>query len=93
MWYELWDGETGNRVGKYPTEEAALRAIIEDVGLYGADSEAIVSLGLLQRDPDHLQDRLIAEGRALVERARALGDTAGAKGVEPTPEHAKHPSH
>jgi len=71
MWYELWDSDTGNRVGKYPTEEAALRALIEDIRLYGREAQVIVSLGLLQRDPDRQQDRLIAEGSALVERALA----------------------
>ena len=71
MWYELWDSETGNRVGKYPTEDAALRAVLEDIRRYGRDARAIVSLGLLQRDPDRQQGRLIAEGTALVERALA----------------------
>ena len=42
MWYELWDSDTGNRVGNYPTEEAALRALIEDIRLYGRESQVIV---------------------------------------------------
>jgi len=52
MWYELWDGETGNRVGKYPTEEATLGAVLEDIRLYGRDSAATrpgASAGLLDR--------------------------------------------
>ncbi|HEY8885846.1 MAG TPA: hypothetical protein VIO35_11075, partial [Chloroflexota bacterium] len=62
MWYELWDNDTGNRVGNYPTEVAALRAFLEDIRLYGRDAPAIVSIGLLQRDPNRRQDLLIAEG-------------------------------
>jgi hypothetical protein len=69
MWYELWDSETGNRVGKYPTEDAALHAVLEDIRVHGRDSEVVLTLGLLRRDPDDL----IAEGPALVERALAIG--------------------
>jgi hypothetical protein len=91
MWYELWDRETGNRVGKYPTEEAALRAVLEDIGRYGRSAGEIVSLGLLQRDPEHRQDRLVAEGAALVERALAVADLDRGNGVATTPEPAKQP--
>jgi hypothetical protein len=69
MWYELWDGETGNRVGTYPTEDAALQALTEDIARYGRESEAILTLGLLRRDPDSSREALIAEGTALAERA------------------------
>ncbi|GEM_PF-3449738 len=69
MWYELWDAETGNRVGAYPTEEAALRAVAEDVVRYGRESEAMLALGLLRRDPDGQRSALIAEGAELVDRA------------------------
>jgi hypothetical protein len=51
VWYELWDGETGNRVGRYESEQAALAAVAEDVGRYGPDSDAVQTLGLLRRDP------------------------------------------
>jgi hypothetical protein len=71
VWYELWDSETGNRVGKYPTEQAALEAVAEDVTRYGRDSEAVLTLGLLRRDPDDL----VAEGVTLVERALACTAT------------------
>src|SRR5438552_1501252 len=91
MWYVLWDGGTGNRVGRYPTEEAALRAILEDIRSYGRDAAAIVSLGLLQRDPDRRRDRLIADGTGLVELALALGGRDSADGVALTTEPAKGP--
>jgi hypothetical protein len=93
MWYELWDGDTGNRVGKYPTEEAALYALVEDIRLYGRDAQVIVSLGLLQRDPHHRQDRLIAEGTTLVERALALAGADSANGLAETTEPAERSSH
>lgn len=72
--YELWDGETGNRVGVYPTEEAALRALAEDVARYGRESEEITALALLQRDSDGHGAALIAEGAALIERALATAN-------------------
>ncbi len=67
MWYELWDSETGNRIGTYPTETEALEAVYEDVCVYGADSDAILSLGLVGCDPGGRRDGLIAEGMALVD--------------------------
>jgi hypothetical protein len=93
MWYELWDSDTGNRVGKYPTEEAALHALIEDIRLYGREAQAIVSLGLLQRDPDRQQDRLIAEGSVLVERALAAVGMDTAISAALVTEPAKGPGH
>jgi hypothetical protein len=92
MWYELWDNDTGNRVGNYPTEVAALRAFLEDIRLYGRDAQVIVSVGLLQRDPDRQQDRLIAVGIALVERALALAGADSANGLAATTEPAERPS-
>lgn len=71
MWYELWDGDTGNRVGTYPTEGEALQAVAEDIARYGRESETILTLGLLRRDPTERDDALVAEGAALVERAVA----------------------
>lgn len=58
--YELWDGETGNRVGFYQTRDAALRAAAETVRSEGADSDAVCTLGLLG------PEGLIAQGPALV---------------------------
>ena len=71
MWYELWDGETGNRVGTFPTEEAALRSVGGETARDGQGSEAVLTLGLLRRDAEVGGDALVAEGAALVERALA----------------------
>jgi hypothetical protein len=72
MWYELWDGETGNRVGTYASEGDALRAVLADVHRYGRGSKALTSLGLLRSDPENKQGCLIAKGPELVERSLAL---------------------
>ncbi len=92
MWYELWDSDTGNRVGKFPNEEAALRALLEDIDLYGRDAQVIVNVGLLQRDSDHRQDRVIAEGMSLVERALALANSDGANDLAGSAQPADQPS-
>jgi len=74
--YELWDGETGNRVGAYATEDAALQALAEDVARYGRESEANTALALLLRDSDGQGAALIAEGATLIERALATSNRA-----------------
>lgn len=73
VWYELWDAETNNRVGRFETEDAALAAVREDVQRYGRDADAVTSLGLIAHDPARVAGGLIAEGPALVERALARG--------------------
>jgi len=75
MWYELWDSETGNRVGVYSTEDAALRSVLDDITTYGSGAKEIISLSLLQRDPEHLKDRVLVEGAALADRALALNES------------------
>jgi hypothetical protein len=75
MWYELWAGDTGNRVGAYPTEGEALQAVVEDIARYGRKSEAILALGLLRRDPKRRDDALPAEGVLLAQRALAAAMT------------------
>ena len=69
MWYELWDFETGNRIGRYPTEEAALDDVRHDIKLHGRDSDVVTTLGLFQHDPLMIGGGVIAEGPALVDRA------------------------
>jgi hypothetical protein len=69
--YQLWDLATGNCVGAFDSEAAALaevRAGVDEDGEASFDAVALLHAG--QR-PDEIQP--IAEGRALV--ARALIDT------------------
>jgi hypothetical protein len=70
--YELWDGGTGNQIGLYESEREALRDVARDVEEYGASSYATV--GLLERHGD-LDGQLLAEGDALVARAKAAFPT------------------
>jgi hypothetical protein len=65
--YALLELETGNFVGFYETERAALEDVIDSIDRYGADS--VDTLALAYSTPGDVQP--IAEGAALVERARA----------------------
>lgn len=74
MWYELWDGETGNLIGTYNTEAEALQAVRAEVGAYGRDSESVTSLALLRRKVRTVEGstqpaKVVAEGAALIQRA------------------------
>ena len=77
MGYELWDPETGNRIGTYRSERAALRDVADTVRRYGAHSTEALSLGLVG------PGGLIAQGQALVERALAA-ETAGRQARRPS---------
>jgi len=43
--YELWDTETSNLVGTYPTERAALAIVRSAVRAHGPDAFATIALG------------------------------------------------
>ncbi len=78
--YELMERTTGSLVGTYPSEELALRAVLETVNLSGEEAIASIALGL--DDPSGVTDgKLIAEGAALVRLARARHDVA--RGLTP----------
>jgi len=81
MWYELWDGETGNRVGKFNTREEALRSVEEDVRRYGRESDAVLSLALVYRNSEDTKDQPLVLGKDLIDLALAaiVADTAPAK--------------
>jgi hypothetical protein len=65
--FELWETTTGNLMGTYPTEEAALAAVRRAIT---AGRAYVRSLALGYEDGLG-GTRAIAEGDALVERARA----------------------
>jgi hypothetical protein len=67
MRYELWDTDTGNRVGSFESEGAALVAVRDDVRKYGRDSDEIRCLGLLKRGARG--SAVIAQGTDLASRA------------------------
>jgi hypothetical protein len=70
MVYELWDAESANLIGTYPTEEAALAIVRYSVATYGVESIRYVGLGLV----DELgYATRIAYGDELIELAERPG--------------------
>ena len=66
MLYQLWDTETANMVGAFPTEYAALRAVHDAATSHG---RGYVETWALEREDDEGSIEPIAEGVALLERA------------------------
>ena len=71
MRYELWELSTGNLVGAYETEAAALHVVAETIRQYG--SVAVKTLALDDADGDGLP---IAAGDDLAQRAMNAGKSA-----------------
>ena len=69
--YELWDGETRNLLGTYPSEEAALAVVRNTVRKHGPGAVASLFLG---REDSTGRSTLIAEGDGLAQRAEAAVD-------------------
>ena len=78
--YELWDGETGNLIGAYASEQEALAAVSDAVHRYGP---AATTLALVVED-ERGEGGLMASGASLIERAEAVASSSpiGAGGVE-----------
>jgi hypothetical protein len=89
--YALLELETGNFVGFYETEQAALEDVVDSIDRYGAAS--VDTLALAYSTPGDV--RPIAEGAALAERAlaavRGTGRTTTTNGtdVAPSPAHER----
>lgn len=64
--YELWNTRTGNIVGAFESEDAALEAVRRTVESYG---RAYAERLLLGREDHHGRSRRVAAGAELVERA------------------------
>jgi hypothetical protein len=82
MAYELVELSTGNVVGAYDTERAALRDVAEAIRRYGRGSVDSLALG---QDDSQGDGRVIAQGAALA--ALALAETSGTPrppGARPT---------
>jgi hypothetical protein len=69
--FGLIDIDTGNMVGSFASEEAALIAVAETAKEYGPDSDAVQSLSLF-RDDLPPEQGFIADGSELVRRALAV---------------------
>jgi hypothetical protein len=73
--YELWDLETGNLVGGYATEAAALAVVRRAIARYGRASMATLALARESRG----RTTALAEGEALADRALAAAPGAGVR--------------
>jgi hypothetical protein len=67
MPYELVELSTGNMVGYFDTEQAALRDVAESIERYGMQSVETLALGF---DEPNGAGRAIAKGKALAKLAR-----------------------
>jgi hypothetical protein len=66
--YELWEMRSGNLIGSFPTEQDALRVVMNTIKEYGPlNLESVV---LTYETGSNSTD--LAEGSALVERAMKL---------------------
>ena len=68
MMYELWDGASGNAIGGFATEAAALAVVRAEVDAGGDDA---VREWFLRRQDGRGRSRLIGQGADLVNRAQA----------------------
>jgi hypothetical protein len=75
--FGLIDTESGNMVGWYESEEAALRDVAADVERFGPEAPDVLSLALFRTDLPGERGR-IAAGPALVRRALAAAASPGA---------------
>ncbi len=78
--FELWDLETGNALGDFPTEHDALRAVLDAAKRHGR--EYIESWGLARVTAIEMSN--LGEGIALLDRARSLASLptdTGQRGV------------
>ena len=66
--YELWNTRTGNIVGAFVSEDAALEAVRQTIESYGRDYTERLLLG---REDRNGRSRRIVTGSELVERALA----------------------
>jgi len=61
--YELWDFESGNRLGEYPDQVSALAYIKEDIAQGKAHLRRASALLALD---EHGEEELVAKGEALI---------------------------
>lgn len=83
--YELWDGETGNLIGAYASEQEALAAVSDAVQRYGPSAATTLALAV---EDERGEGGLMASGASLIERAEAVASSSsvGAGGTEQAPQ-------
>jgi hypothetical protein len=82
--YELWDLGSGNVIGAYGTEAAALATVATAIQRYGADYADCIAL---IREDSRGRSKVLAEGAALAGRAQQAVPEADAAS-QPT----RHPT-
>lgn len=70
--YEFWNVESGNLLGTFPDEAAALDAVAEAIQRNGAAYGAMLALG---RESSRGGSKMIASGSQLAERVALRGQT------------------
>jgi hypothetical protein len=83
--YELWDGETGNLVGAYASEQDALAAVSDAVHRYGPAAATTLALAV---EDERGEGGLMVSGASLIERAEAVARSfpVGVGGLEQLPD-------
>ena len=71
MRYTIWHLDTGNLIGDFPTESAALAAVRDEIRA-NASPDALV----LQREQTDGDSEFVASGSALARRAFRAGRTS-----------------
>lgn len=67
MWFELWNTDSGNIVGDFGDQEAALQFVRTSIGSFGPES--IASVVLIRESSKIAEPEVIASGDDLVELA------------------------
>ncbi len=67
MVFQIWDTESANMVGAFPTADAAFRAVCEAVEVHGP---GYVATWVLEHEDEQGHITTLGEGSALLERAR-----------------------
>ena len=70
--FELWDVQTGNLIGAFGTEDAALIMVRDLVALNGSEYAAFLDLGWMNAAGDM---QLIASGAELLDRVHRAPNT------------------
>lgn len=81
MFYELFDIDTANQVGVYPTEAEALAVVRHVVETFGPDAVRTLALG---REDETGDTTVIAAGAALVHLAGRSDEAAPVPGIRST---------
>jgi hypothetical protein len=78
--FELWNAESGNVLGTFPTEAEALAAVYEAVQRNGERYGALLTLG---RESSRGRSKVIGSGSELVTRANGLAHATAAVDGQP----------